>query len=285
MNFVYPLSRYIKITQIYWSSHLGVDFGWNDGSYCNQPIIAIEDGIVVSCADGFGNTYPSQRIYGNYVCISHGSGWWSMYGHLLKGISVRQGQRVRKGEVIGYMGNSGYSNGQHLHFELRNGENRKEKSIDPIDYLFVEDPSIYVNPSSKQIERIRHRTTTVGTPVGRDPSHDQIEVITRTLNARRTPGLDGEKRGFCTVGVYNVLAHANADGFQWSNIEPDLWIAEREGDWTVSYPRQSVTMFSVLFPEVTNGDKITLCKLGDSLSLKYNVTESRTFVAPSAENH
>lgn len=273
MDFIYPLSRYIKITQIYWSNHLGVDFGWNDGRYSNQPILAIEDGIVVSCADGYGNTWQKQRIYGNYVNISHGDGYWSMYGHLLKGICVRQGQRVRKGEVIGYMGSSGWSNGQHLHFELRKGENRKSCSIDPIDYLYIEDPSIYVNPSSKQIERIRHRTTTVGTPVGRDSSHDQIEVITRTLNARRTPGLDGEKRGFTTVGVYNVLGHAEADGFQWANIEPDLWIAEKDGDWTVSYTRQSAQMYSVLFPEVTNGDKITLTKLGDSLSLKYTVSE------------
>ena len=79
MNFIYPLSRYIKITQVYWSQHLGIDFGWNDGAYCNQPIVAIEDGTVVGCADGYGNTYPNQRIYGNYVNISHGGGWWSIF--------------------------------------------------------------------------------------------------------------------------------------------------------------------------------------------------------------
>lgn len=273
MNFIYPLSRYIKITQIYHSAHLGVDFGWNDGAYCNQPIIAIEDGVVDSCVDGYGNTYPKTRIYGNSVIVKHADGWFSVYAHLLKGITVSKGQRVRKGQVLGYMGNSGYSNGQHLHFELRRWDNSKVGSIDPIDYLYVEDPSICVNPNSKQIDRIQYRKTSVGTPVGRDYSKDQIEVITETLNARKTAGLQGEKRGFCTVGIYNVLQGTEADGFRWANIEPDLWVAEKDGDWTVSYAKEATHLYSVLFPEVTNGDKITLTKLGDSLSLRYTVEE------------
>lgn len=270
MEFIYPLSRYIKITQIFWSSHLGVDFGWNDGLYCNQPIVAIEDGLVVSCADGYGNTYPGQRIYGNYVNIKH-DGYWSMYGHLLKGICVRQGQTVRKGMVLGYMGNSGYSNGQHLHFELRNGENRKEKSIDPIDLLYVEDPSIYVNPDSKQIERIRYRKSTIGTPVGRDPSRNQVEILASTLNARTMPSLDGDRLGYITRGIYNVLGSSVANGFTWYEIEKGLFCASKDGDWTVFMPAAAAPKYSVLFPEVTNGDKVTLCKLGDELSLKYEV--------------
>lgn len=273
MDFIYPLSRYIKITQIYWSSHLGVDFGWNDGAYCNQPILAIEDGIVVSCADGYVNTYPSQRIYGNYVCISHGSGWWSMYGHLEKGILVKQGQRVKKGDPIGRMGNSGYSNGQHLHFELRKGENRKSASIDPIDYLFIEDPTIYVNPNSKQIERIRYRKTTVGTPVGRDPSRNQVEILATTLNARNMPSLDGDRLGYITRGIYNILGTSEANGFTWYEIEKGLFCASKEGDWTVFLPAAAAPKYTVVFPEVTNGDKVTLCQLGDKLSLKYEVKE------------
>lgn len=270
---IYPLSRYIKITQIYWSNHLGVDFGWSDGAYCNQPIVAIEDGIVVSCADGYGNTYPSQRIYGNYVCISHGDGWWSMYGHLAKGLTVRLGQTVRKGMVVGYMGNSGYSNGQHLHFELRKGENRKAASIDPLDYLYVEDPTIYVNPNSKQIERIRYKKTTVGTPVGRDPSRNQVEILATTLNARNMPSLDGDRLGYITRGIYNVLGTSEANGFTWYEIEKGLFCASKEGDWTVFLPKTSVQKYSIFFPEVTNGDKAALIALSDKLQLKYTVKE------------
>lgn len=273
MNCIYPLSRYIKITQKYHSGHLGIDFGWNDGPYCNQPILAIEDGIVVSCADGYGNTYPGQRIYGNYVNIKHEGGWWSMYGHLLKGISVRTGQTVRKGQQIGFMGDSGWSRGQHLHFELRQGDNRKERSIDPLDYLFIEDPGIYVNPNSLEISRIRTRKTSVGTPVGRDSSHNQIEVITPTLNGRSGPGLAAEKKGFVTLGVYDCLNWDNADGYTWVQVEEGLWFATKEGSWTVSLPKESPKMFTVLFPSVSNGDKITLTKIGDDLKLVYKVTE------------
>lgn len=273
MDFIYPVSRYLKITQGYWSGHLGVDFGWNDGIYCNQPIVAVEDGIVVGCADGWGNTYPSQRVYGNYVNLKHDDTWFSMYGHLLKGICVKTGQKVRKGQVLGYMGSSGYSNGQHLHFELRKSANRKEKTIDPLDLLYVEDPAIYINPNSKEISRIRTRKTTVGTPVGRDPSHNQIEVITQTLNGREAPGLSAAKKGFVTVGIYNCHDWDNADGFTWVKVEEGLWFATKEGDWTVSLPREEPKMFTVLFPSVSNGDKVTLTKLGDELKLFYQVTE------------
>lgn len=271
MEFIYPLSRYIKITQVYHSRHLGVDFGWNDGIYCNQPIVAIEDGVVDSCVDGYGNTYPGTKIYGNSVILSHGDGWWSVYAHLLTGLTVTKGQKVRKGQVLGYMGNSGYSNGQHLHFELRRWENSKAGSIDPLDYLFVEDRGIYVNPNSKEIERIQYRRTTVGTPVERDPSKDQVEVLATSLNGRDLPGLDGKKLGYVTPGFYDVRSSASEDGFIWMEIEDGLWCAEKEGDWTVFYPKTATPKWSVFFPEVTNGDKETLRKLGEELKLKMEI--------------
>ena len=273
MNFIYPLSRYIKITQTYHSAHLGVDFGWNDGAYNHPPIVAIEDGYVVGCADGYANTYPNQRIYGNYVNIKHSDEWWSMYGHLLKGLTVKLGDRVRKGQVIGYMGNSGYSNGQHLHFELRQGANRKEKTIDPLDILFIEDPTIYVNPTSKELNRIRYRQTTVGTPVGRIPALEQVEVIATTLNARKEPALDAERLGYVTPGFYNVIGKEEEDGFLWYRLEPDLWCATKEGDWTVHYDPETVAYFKVTFPKVTTGDKETLLKVADELNLTAKVKE------------
>lgn len=273
MNFIYPLSRYIKITQGYWSGHLGIDFGWNDGLYNHQPIVAIEDGVVVSCGDGYGNTYPNQRIYGNYVNIRHSDEWFSMYGHLLKGLTVKMGDRVRKGQVIGYMGNSGYSNGQHLHFELRQGANRKEKTIDPLDILFIEDPTIYVNPTSKELNRIRYRQTTVGTPVGRIPALEQVEVIATTLNARIEPALDAERLGYVTPGCYNIIGKENEDGFEWYRLEPDLWCATKEGDWTVHYDPETTAYFKLTFPKVTTGDKETLLKVADELGLTVKVKE------------
>ena len=272
MNFIYPLSRYIKITQVYHSSHLGLDFGWNDGIYCNQPIIAIEDGTVVGCADGYGNTYPNQRIYGNYVNISHGGGWWSMYGHLLKGICVKNGQTVRKGQVLGYMGNSGYSNGQHLHFELRKGSNAKANSIDPINYLYVEDKSIYVNPASLEYNLIRYRETSPVIPVERNTLVDQIQVDLMFLNCRNKPTLKGDRLGFLAEGFYNVSDIAESDGYKWYQIGLDKWCA---GVDKVTFLKGSVgTTYKILFPYVSQGDRDKLIKVAEEAQLRIIIEEN-----------
>lgn len=272
MNYIYPLSRYIKITQVYWSQHLGLDFGWNDGAYCNQPIVAIEDGVVVGCADGYGNTYPNQRIYGNYVNISHGGGWWSMYGHLLKGICVKNGQSVKKGQVIGFMGSSGYSNGQHLHFELRRGANAKGNSIDPISYLFVEDRSIYVNPNSKEYDQIRYRDTSPVPPVERNTAVDQINVGLAFLNCRNGASTKCERLGFLAEGWYNVYETEEHEGYTWYNIAKDRWCA---GVDKVTFYKGSVgTTYKVLFPYVSQGDRDMLIRVAEEAQLRIIIEEN-----------
>lgn len=272
MNFIYPLSRYIKITQVYWSGHLGVDFGWNDGAYCNQPIVAIEDGTVVGCADGYGNTYPSQRIYGNYVNISHGGGWYSMYGHLLKGITVKNGDKVTKGQVIGFMGNTGFSNGQHLHFELRKGANAKGNSIDPIPYLYVEDRTIYVNPNSKEYDQIKYRDTSPVQPVDRDTTRDQIHVGLAFLNCRSKPTTKADRLGFLAEGYYNVLETTEAENYTWYRIATDRWCA---GVDKVEFLQgKGVVTYKVLFPYVSSGDRDKLISVAEEGQLRIIIEEN-----------
>ena len=282
MDLIYPLSVYLKITQGYHSQHLGVDFGWNDypQGACNQGIISSEEGVVVDCADGYSNTYPNRRIYGNYVNIDHGTykgqRIFTMYGHLLKGIPVKKGQSVRKGQLIGYMGNSGYSNGQHLHFELRKGANLKANSVDPLNDLAIENQGLFVNPNTKFPDRIRYRQVGIGIPVPRDTTKDQIEVITPTLRARASAGLTGEVLGKANMGIFNILDEQKADGFTWAQIEEGVFIAEKEGVYTTRYDKQTTaSLFKVVFPTVSLGDKNYLVKVGDTLQLKYEVSEKK----------
>jgi murein DD-endopeptidase MepM/ murein hydrolase activator NlpD len=64
---------------------------------------------------------PSKKFWlnGNRIVIAHRDGEYSAYEHLrYRGVVVRLGQRVRKGQLIGYSGNTGYSTGPHLHFEV-----------------------------------------------------------------------------------------------------------------------------------------------------------------------
>lgn len=103
--------------------HTGIDLEGRVG----DPVKAAADGIVV--AAGWGAS--GDAGYGNTILISHGGGWTTMYAHL-SAISKGKGSRVRAGEVIGRVGDTGsYSQGSHLHFELhRNG-----KPVNPEPYL------------------------------------------------------------------------------------------------------------------------------------------------------
>jgi len=98
--------------------HNGVDFAGKDGA----DVIAVAAGVVV---------YSGLRSgYGKMVEINHGSGYSTRYGHH-KALTVKAGDIVRKGEVIGLMGSSGRSTGPHVHFEVfKNG-----RIVDPASYI------------------------------------------------------------------------------------------------------------------------------------------------------
>lgn len=103
--------------------------------------VAHSDGTVVACKNDCNyNTYPNGAcIYGNYVKIRHDDGYYTLYGHIkYKSIPVKVGDRVKRGQRIGYMGNTGYSNGGHLHWEVRD---KTDTRIDPTPYLDKDLPS------------------------------------------------------------------------------------------------------------------------------------------------
>lgn len=122
------------------SFHGGLDIGRNGRS--DVKIIATKDGVVLRPLKGASNSCPSNDRdcgggYGNYVLIDHGDGTQSLYAHLLaNSITVKAGDVVSQGQVIGIMGTSGNSTGIHLHFEIReNGER-----VDPLLYVDPNNP-------------------------------------------------------------------------------------------------------------------------------------------------
>ena len=99
-------------------NHKGVDLAAPSGT----PVYATADGFVAK-AEWFS-------AYGNYIQIEHGGDLETRYGHL-SGYAVQSGQRVHKGELIGYVGSTGRSTGPHLHYEVRvAGE-----AVNPVPYL------------------------------------------------------------------------------------------------------------------------------------------------------
>jgi murein DD-endopeptidase MepM/ murein hydrolase activator NlpD len=98
--------------------HAGIDLAAPEGT----PIRAADDGTVILAGWTGG--------YGNYTCISHGGSISTCYGHQSR-LGTSAGANVSKGQVIGYVGNTGHSFGAHLHFEVRINGN----PVDPMGYL------------------------------------------------------------------------------------------------------------------------------------------------------
>jgi murein DD-endopeptidase MepM/ murein hydrolase activator NlpD len=98
--------------------HLGIDLaGWK-----GTPIIAPAKGKVISIR--------KRRLLGRVVTIRHNSTYTTVYGHLQKAV-VKKGQLVERGDVIGYIGNSGRSTGYHLHYGIK----KNGKWIDPASHM------------------------------------------------------------------------------------------------------------------------------------------------------
>ncbi len=100
--------------------HAGMDFTAPTGT----PIYATGDGTVIR-AD------RASRGYGNHVRIDHGFGYTTLYAHMSK-TNVKVGSEVKRGEIIGYVGNTGKSVGPHLHYEVR----KNDKPVNPINFYF-----------------------------------------------------------------------------------------------------------------------------------------------------
>lgn len=116
-TYAWPVPSYICISQTYGSYdmgsfHKGVDIAANYGS----TIVAADSGTVIASVrqDYFG----AYGGYGNVVVIDHGNGYTTLYAHM-SSRAVSEGDTVSKGQVIGYVGSTGYSTGNHCHFEVR----------------------------------------------------------------------------------------------------------------------------------------------------------------------
>jgi len=101
--------------------HEGVDFSAPRGT----PIYATGDGKVITVRN------MGLKGYGKYVEIDHGYGYVTKYAHMDE-FNVRVGQEIKRGECIGYVGNSGSSTAPHVHYEVI----KDDKNINPALYFF-----------------------------------------------------------------------------------------------------------------------------------------------------
>ena len=100
--------------------HAGMDFSAKTGT----PIYATGDGKVFKVS-------KSKRGYGNHVVIDHGYGYKTLYAHMSK-TAVKRNQKVSRGDVIGFVGNTGKSVAPHLHYEVH----KDGKKINPVNFYY-----------------------------------------------------------------------------------------------------------------------------------------------------
>ena len=112
----YRIHPIYKVRKMHW----GMDFTAPTGT----PIYATGDGKV--------SKYKKSRSgYGNHIIIDHGYGYQTLYAHMSK-VDVRRGQKVKRGDIIGYVGSTGRSTAPHLHYEvIKDG-----RKINPVNYYF-----------------------------------------------------------------------------------------------------------------------------------------------------
>jgi murein DD-endopeptidase MepM/ murein hydrolase activator NlpD len=100
--------------------HTGVDVVGPDGT----PVFAAASGII--------RTFPGTVGYGNFAIIIHSDHYATLYGHL-QAFTVQDGDQVKKGDVIGLEGSTGFSTGPHLHFEIRHDNDY----VDPLPFFIA----------------------------------------------------------------------------------------------------------------------------------------------------
>lgn len=115
-HFGYRTDPFYKVMKF----HEGIDFTATVGT----DIYSTGDGVVVKVE-------RSTTGYGNCIEIEHGFGYTTLYAHMSK-MDVKRGDRVKRGQVIGHVGNTGKSTAPHLHYEVH----KNRKPIDPINFFF-----------------------------------------------------------------------------------------------------------------------------------------------------
>lgn len=199
-----------EITQGCNANHIAFDLV-NKG-YTLGYLVAHSDGVVISTRNNCNKTYSNSNSaiadwgdsYGNYVLIRHDK-LYTFYAHIAYNtVCVKVGQNVKKGQRIGYMGNTGHSNGGHVHFEVRTDKIWSSR-IDPTPY-FNKDLAICLPDT-----------------VTRDSSVNQIEVVVTDLNVRSQPNTNSEVVYYpCKQGVYSYFEEQNG----WYRIKENMWVNE-----------------------------------------------------------
>ena len=168
------------ITNNYSNDHKAIDIVPSDNSEPN--IISINNGTVETVVNDIkGTNHKSKGLdtYGNYVKIKQDNGKTALYAHMkYNSIKVNKGEYIKKGEVIGTIGETGNAYGKHLHLEIQNKDNIKEN---PIVTLKENSTSSTKNNNQKNVQK---NITNIQTNTSKNKNHTNPTSNNNYLSAK-----------------------------------------------------------------------------------------------------
>lgn len=200
--------------------HEGVDYSANGKSI---PIYALDDGEVLY--EGYDNSTGAIICYIRFPKLDDHVG---LYYHLANTV-INKGDKVTKDTKIGMMGSTGYSTGNHLHFDWFKYSDYNKGFYD----RNYEDFNEYIFPEN----RIK-----VTAPVERNENISQIRVIVDNLRVRTSSSINSSVIGFVqNKGIYNDLEVCKENDYTWHRIADNQWIADN-GEWLELLPTTDYKM-------------------------------------------
>ena len=238
--------------------HEGVDYSANGKSI---PIYALDDGEVLY--EGYDNSTDAIICYIRFPKLDDHVG---LYYHLANTV-INKGDKVTKNTKIGMMGSTGYSTGNHLHFDWFKYSDYNKGFYDR-EY---EDFNEYIFPEN----RIK-----VTAPVERNENISQIRVIVDNLRVRAGHSINSSVLGFVqNKGIYNDLEVCKEKDYTWHRIADNQWIADN-GKWLEILP---ITDYKKLYEKslkeieqlknINNNLSSDILKLKDKLKQIYKLSK------------
>ena len=166
--------KYVSFTRGFSSSHKGLDMAWNSKyGGPNHNILAPADGTVTKVLKNYNKTDKTSKTYGNYVIIDHGNNIETVVAHLkYNTVRVKKGDKVKKGDVLGVMGNTGYSKGTHCHYEVK----INNEKVDPLKYTYLENNNILNDATSKEYKIMKDEVKEEIKEEPKDESKEELKV-------------------------------------------------------------------------------------------------------------
>ncbi|UGB33390.1 peptidoglycan DD-metalloendopeptidase family protein [Metabacillus sp. B2-18] len=194
-------------------------FGTRHGKHKGIDIAAPEGEEIVSVSAGKVTKSYYSDSYGNVVFIEHPEGYETVYAHLSKR-NVEEGETVKKGQVVGIIGNTGISTGTHLHFELHEGEwtYEKEHALDPL--FVLESHTAHANQEKKEMENKDHNQIQEESKKNKIKKQEVQKKVITVTKGDTLWGLSSE---------YDVSIKSLQE---WNDLETDL-----------IYPEQKLTLY------------------------------------------